>query len=127
MLPPWIEPESVLASTIDVASLFPFQRITGFALKFVPTTLMVAVVDPAAMVRGRTVLMLGAASACTSVTPQPNVQKQAARPKVTLIAFSIFKTHLELAGVWHSQHFRVIITQARGYELHFGNQLTGYS
>ena len=70
-LPPWIDPERVVASITEVASLLPFHKITAFVVKFVPTTFIVTVLEPAAMVCGRTVLMLGPASVATSVVPQP--------------------------------------------------------
>jgi hypothetical protein len=46
--------------------------MTAFAVKFVPTTFIVTELEPAAIVCGRTALMLGAARVSTSVVPQPS-------------------------------------------------------
>jgi hypothetical protein len=56
---------------------------------------MVTELEPAAIVCGRTALMLGAANDSTMLDPQPRAKKQAVTPMVATIAFSIFKTHLE--------------------------------
>lgn len=79
---------------MEVASLLPFHRITALPVKFVPSTFMVTELDPAAIVCGRTALMLGAPSGSTTVLPQPSAKKQTVIPRVAPIAFSIFKTHL---------------------------------
>jgi hypothetical protein len=68
--------------------------MTAFSVKFVPTIFMVTELEPAAIVCGRTALMLGATIGSTTLVPQPRKKKPAVIPRVATIAFSIFKTHL---------------------------------
>jgi len=77
-----------------VASFPPFQRITALFVKLVPTTFIVTVPDPAAIVCGRTALMLGAARGSTTVVPHPTKNREAKIPMPAMLAFTIFKTHL---------------------------------
>jgi hypothetical protein len=87
-------PETVLESITVVASLLPFQRITALLVKLFPVTFMVTALDPAAIVCGRTALMLGAARDSTIVVPQPSAKRQANIPMLTRLAVVIFRTHL---------------------------------
>jgi hypothetical protein len=84
----------VVASTTEVASWLPFHRITALLVKFVPTTFMVTELEPAAIVCGRTALMLGPDSGSTTFEPHPSNEKHAVIPRVATIAFNLFKTHL---------------------------------
>ena len=79
---------------MEVVSLLPFHRITALLAKFVPTTFMVTELDPAAIVCGRTALMLGAATVATTFEPHPINEKHAVIPRAATIAFNLFKTHL---------------------------------
>jgi hypothetical protein len=93
-LPLWIEPDSVVASTTEVASLPPFHKITAFEVKLLPVTFIVTVLEPAAIVCGSTALIVGAPICSTTVLPQPTKARQAAIPTPTPIAFKILKKHL---------------------------------
>jgi hypothetical protein len=55
---------------------------------------MVTELEPAAIVCGRTWLMLGAPNGSTTFVPQPTNEKHAVIPRVATIAFNLFKTHL---------------------------------
>jgi hypothetical protein len=55
---------------------------------------MLKELEPAAIARGRTALMLGAPNSSTTVVPQPSGKKQAVIPRITPIVSSFFKTHL---------------------------------
>jgi len=94
MLLPWIEPERVVESTTVVASFAPFQRMTALEVKFAPTTFMVTALEPAAIVCGRTALMLGALKGSTTVLPQPSKERPTARTIPKRIALNILKTNL---------------------------------
>ncbi len=49
-----IVPAKVLESTTDVVSAAPFHRMTALLAKFVPTTFIVTLFEPAAIVCGST-------------------------------------------------------------------------
>ncbi len=68
--------------------------MTAFDVKFVPTTFIVTALDPAAIVCGRTAVMLGTPSGSTTVLPQPRNEMQVVIPTLTAIAFNTLKTHL---------------------------------
>lgn len=63
--------DRVFESTTDVESAVPFQRMTLSLVKLDPETLMVRFFEPAAMVWGTTLLMLGVTSTGTRPAPQP--------------------------------------------------------
>lgn len=94
ILPPWTEPERVVELTTEVASRLPFQRMTVFGLKFAPTTFMVTVLEPAAIVWGWIALMLGALIASTTVPPQPTSERQKASATPRRIAINVLKINL---------------------------------
>lgn len=85
-------PTSVFESTTDVASELPFQRMTAVFVKFVPTTFIVWVLEPAVSVRGRTWVIFGVASGIAR-SPQPTTEKQNPITILVPIALKIPKTH----------------------------------
>jgi hypothetical protein len=58
-LPPCTGAARVLASTMEVLSWLPFQRMTALLVKLVPTTFTVRLLVPTAIVCGRTWLIFG--------------------------------------------------------------------
>jgi hypothetical protein len=62
-----------------------FMRMVAFAVKFVPVTFLATALKPAAIVCGRTALMLGAPNGSTTGPLQR---------KLAPVAFDIFNTHL---------------------------------
>jgi hypothetical protein len=62
-----------------------FMRMVAFAVKFVPGTFFATVLKPAAIVCGRTALILGAPNGSTTGQPQR---------KLAPVAFEIFNAHL---------------------------------